>query len=325
MVTKTSENGLVLERSARPPDAFLADFDIDGHSLKTDHIAWLDEHIVRRDKAKSGIGGRWKVWLTGRASRSGGASHNYQLSERRIEAVERFLAGRMMPDRYTVVPVPMGEGAPIDAGIFENEMDRSVHVEAEFTAWGKPSRKRRHLIPNIKPWRRFNKQVLDFTIQVHKAQVEVFAPGFLPIRKGSLDVKLFVEVRELGTGDTALYEYVGTGVFSSLAPPGPTAGYWRTMFENGSKHRFATERPMDAEDFGAKASLKIDKPRNGIADSYIFGPQEGFFSDTKVKVKDLTLGKNDDLPTKVPKEIQAGGGLAFGDMKLVTTRPSWAN
>src|SRR5688500_14584589 len=41
--TGTSENGLVLELSTRPPDAYLADFDIGGHDLKPDHTAWLEE------------------------------------------------------------------------------------------------------------------------------------------------------------------------------------------------------------------------------------------------------------------------------------------
>lgn len=327
--TKTSENGLVLERSARPPDAYLADFDIGGHDLKTDHRDWLEEYIVQPDKVKSesGVNGRWLVRLTARASQSGSDDYNLALSQRRGDEVEKYLSGRIMAHRLGFARISLGEGVPLDSSSYENEMDRSVHVKAKFLSWGKPDRIE-PLIPEIKPWRRVNKKAVDFTIQVLKAQVEVNSVGggsVLPFRKGNIDIRLLLEVRELGNGDTAMYEYEGNGPYGHFDKPGWRWSEWLGRFENGGKHRFATERPMDAEDFGGGAWMKIDMPAEGLAENYTFGPKDSFLFPTKIKIKKLTFG-NFKGPPPTPRGFNlTGDGMATGKMKLVIGKPSWAD
>ena len=67
VLKKTSKEGFVFPRSENPKGAFLADFDIDGSSLKQDHKDWLDDNVVSPAKAKSHSSGGWQIELNGRA------------------------------------------------------------------------------------------------------------------------------------------------------------------------------------------------------------------------------------------------------------------
>lgn len=139
MLTKTSPNGFVFPTSVRPAGAILADFDIDGTRVKSDHTDWLDDHIVKPALARKYRNGVWVIDLTGRASQSAGEEHNLQLSWRRVRAVQSYL----MP-RLAGVPVQMftggqGEAKPYRVDEYEHEMDRSVEVRAEFVSTRRPA------------------------------------------------------------------------------------------------------------------------------------------------------------------------------------------
>lgn len=70
-------------------DALLYDFDIDGDTPKSAHIAYLAEVKEYLGKVKNvGSGRAFVIWIKGYASRTGSQSHNYQLSAIREQAVE---------------------------------------------------------------------------------------------------------------------------------------------------------------------------------------------------------------------------------------------
>ena len=71
VLKKTSKEGFVFPRSENPKGAFLADFDIDGASLKKLHEDWLKDNVVDPAKAKRHTKGMWEIELSGRASKSG--------------------------------------------------------------------------------------------------------------------------------------------------------------------------------------------------------------------------------------------------------------
>lgn len=83
--------GKILENKANAKvnsrSALLYNFDIDDSQLKAEHQKWLAEIAVPiLTRAR-----RFTIALKGTASRSGAASYNMQLSQRRVEATESFL------------------------------------------------------------------------------------------------------------------------------------------------------------------------------------------------------------------------------------------
>ncbi len=60
MLKKTSPEGVVVE-IVTTPTAALADFDVDGAELKSDHSKWLDLNIVDPIKRKKDIKGFWQI------------------------------------------------------------------------------------------------------------------------------------------------------------------------------------------------------------------------------------------------------------------------
>ncbi|MGO9326928.1 MAG: hypothetical protein ACLQJ0_02285, partial [Steroidobacteraceae bacterium] len=73
-------------------DALLWDFDIDSDELKSAHLAYLDEAMRFMFRVRNfGSGRSFKVWSKGKASRTGGDAHNYQLSVIRQGAVQTTL------------------------------------------------------------------------------------------------------------------------------------------------------------------------------------------------------------------------------------------
>lgn len=243
MPNATSEEGIVFEHGIRPPDAALADFDTDSFRLTRQHTEWLTDCIVRRNAAKAGLCGAW---------------YNQRLSSQRIRTVESFLRGRIRGDRLLFDPVILGESAPRDHALNENAMDRSVRVRADFIVCGTAARRRPLLEPTFNKWRTMNREVTDFEIHVLAADATVVEVGFpgIPVEQGTITVKLFVAVEERGTGDTARYEFVGEGPAGHFKPPSASATDWHQRFTRGTKHRFATGRPMDAEDFSGHACMK---------------------------------------------------------------------
>lgn len=68
-------------------------FDIDDATVKVEHQQWLNKVVVPLAKASK----RVEVLLKGTASRSGSKQYNEALSQRRVEAVQKYLVGQGVP------------------------------------------------------------------------------------------------------------------------------------------------------------------------------------------------------------------------------------
>ena len=327
VLKKTSKEGFVFPRSENPKGAFLADFDIDGASLKKLHEDWLKDNVVDPAKAKRHTKGMWEIELSGRASKSGSDEHNMWLSEQRLNAVASHLNKELagLPFRY--VPRVLGESSPYDSGEYEHELDRSVEVTAIFRGMKPKPFKPRLLIPKVHPWKReVNRKVMDFTLQVLRAEVAVttldLRIGPLSIGNGDARVKMYIRIDEVGTPDYALFEYSGSGPGSILGASislkkvkvGPGLSRFSAKYAAGKVHKFATDVEMDAADFAAPAFFKSDV----VGRMFKFGPETNLFGPVE-KIRDLSFGLTPDANL-----LKYAEATTFGEMKLVSSTPSWA-
>ena len=324
---ETSKNGFVFPRSENPKGAFLADFDIDGAKLKQDHKDWLDENVVKPATAKGSTAGGWHIELAGRASKSGSDGHNMWLSDQRVRAVQSYLDSKMAGLPFMFIPRVLGESAPIDAGEYENQLDRSVEVIAKFISVKPPIRRKPHiLIPKVHPWKRpVNRKVQDFKLQVMKAKITVFTIDFtlgpLSVGNGTATVKMLIRIDEVGTTDEALYEFsatgpgtvVGAGFSIGKIKPGIGASEYGATYKAGNNHPFATDVEMDAGDFGGPAIFKF----GAFGRALRFGPKDGLFGKQE-RIGDLSFGLGDEDFLKYAE------GVVAGEMEVVTSTPEWA-
>ena len=327
VLKKTSKEGFVFPRSENPKGAFLADFDIDGASLKKDHKDWLEDNVIRPAKAKGSSSGGWQIELNGRASRSGSDAHNMWLSDQRIQAVANYLYKQLSGLPFTFIPRVLGESSPFDGDEYEHELDRSVEVTAKFisTTPSKKIIKPRLLIPKVHPWKRpVNRKVQDFKLKVLRAKISITTLDvklpYISVGNGDFHAKLLIDIDEPGTADHALYEYkgaMGKGMIVKPRPgvrPGAGISRYRATYGEGEVHRFATDVEMDAQDFGGPAMFRTD----AIGRLLEFGPKTGLFR-TQEKIKDLSFGPSyDENPAKYAE------GTSLGELKLVEKWPDWA-
>ena len=137
MPKTTTPDGKVYQAKDKPSlQAYLYDFDIDGHGLKPAHTQWLDTKVVEqiRRSGKSSTNARWYIWLFGNASRTADEAHNLQLSSRRAHEVEKYLSTRLAGTPHQVIVVPLGEAKAMWDGWPDNiefEFYRSVTLAAE--------------------------------------------------------------------------------------------------------------------------------------------------------------------------------------------------
>ncbi len=323
---KTSTDGFVFPRSENPKGAFLADFDIDGATLKKDHRDWLDGNVIAPAKAKGHTSGGWQIELNGRASKSGSDAHNMWLSDQRVHAVASYLYKKLSGLPVMFVPRVLGESSPYDGDEYEHELDRSVEVTAKFLSV-KPRRiiKPVILIPKFHPWKRpVNRKVQDFKLKVLKAKISVSTVDvklpFISVGNGDFRVKMLIDIDETGTLDHALYEFegsMGKGMIVKFRPrvrPGAGFSKYRATHEAGEAHPFATEVEMDAQDFEGPAFFKTD----ALGRTFVFGPKPSFFSSQEA-ITDLSLG-----PASSESPLKYVEGAVFGEMKLVESTPDWA-
>jgi len=327
VLKKTSKEGFVFPRSENPKGAFLADFDIDGASLKKDHKDWLEDNVIRPAKAKGSSSGGWQIELNGRASRSGSDAHNMWLSDQRIQAVANYLYKQLSGLPFTFIPRVLGESSPFDGDEYEHELDRSVEVTAKFisTTPSKKIIKPRLLIPKVHPWKRpVNRKVQDFKLKVLRAKISITTLDvklpYISVGNGDFHAKLLIDIDETGTADHALYEFkgaMGKGMIVKPRPgvrPGAGISRYRATYGEGEVHRFATDVEMDAQDFGGPAMFRTD----AIGRLLEFGPKTGLFR-TQEKIKDLSFGPSyDENPAKYAE------GTSLGELKLVEKWPDWA-
>jgi hypothetical protein len=126
---RTSPMGFVHEVSSQPPRAYLADFDIDGATLKIAHLAWLSAKVIQ--PVKKGGRASWKVYLEGMTSRPASEVHNLWLSQRRAQAVVAYLTANLIGFKVDFDPHWSGELRAKEARHpeqKENASDRAVLV-----------------------------------------------------------------------------------------------------------------------------------------------------------------------------------------------------
>lgn len=326
MLKKTSKDGMVLQYSEKPAGAFLADFDIDGASLKPDHYAWLDRYILEPVKAKPTNSGQWKIRLLARASQSGSDEYNSLLSGLRAGNVASYLSRQLIGVPFFFSITKLGESSPFDTKKFENELDRSVEVFAKFLS-RKSSKPFIHVPKKIVHWKPLpSRKVSNFTLQVLKAKITIntldmkFGPGSVGL--GIAHVKMFIVIRESGSVGHALYKFEGAGRGSivGVSPsykkliPGPGISSFSESFENGAIHSFVTEIKLDAYDFEGDALFIKTIPRARL----IFGPKpRGFFSPNSC-INGLSLG----LPRTV-SFLKIGECDVMSELCVVRTVPPW--
>src|SRR5262249_57954358 len=114
----------------------LFNFDIDDDRGKLEHKFWLEENVVPVAAGSAFA----QVFLKGSASRSGAAWYNDKLSQRRVDAVRRYLEGQgVSPGRIALNWV--GEAEAAGRGVkdgSEDERDRAVSVLLKLLGVGEP-------------------------------------------------------------------------------------------------------------------------------------------------------------------------------------------
>lgn len=130
-----TEKGMVVAVKMGPPfEGVLADFDIEGHDLRVQHIWWITNRLVPHIKRRPS--NTWKIYLTGMASHSGSASYNKKLSGRRADAVEAAIRHFLPGVRFIFEKRADGETNASPA--WEDAADRAVHVQSHCLMVGVP-------------------------------------------------------------------------------------------------------------------------------------------------------------------------------------------
>jgi hypothetical protein len=132
---------------------------------------------------------------------------------------------------------------------------------------------------------------------------------------------MLIKISELGSSDSALYEFNGHGPGAILGakislkkglPVGVSK--WSAAYEAGEEHPFATDVEMDAEDFGGPAMFRFDL----VGRTLSFGPRRSFFSGQE-KIKHLSFGLTADVNL-----LKMAEATTPGKMTVVESVPAWA-
>lgn len=99
--------------------ALLYNFDIDGDTVKPEHIAFLQSKVVPLLQGNHG-----HLWMQGSTSKSGTNIHNMELSKRRVNNIASVLRAQGISDRQMQLDAVGEEQAQAHA--MEDESDRAV-------------------------------------------------------------------------------------------------------------------------------------------------------------------------------------------------------
>ena len=132
----TSKEGKVQQLVGTPLTCYLYDFDIDGATLKPEHLNWLDQlkqKVVDPTKSSGKGAAGLYVWLYGNASRTGDDAHNIGLSTRRALEVNNVVERKLVGIPHFTIVIPQGEALAKQRGWEDDtqlEFFRSVTVVA---------------------------------------------------------------------------------------------------------------------------------------------------------------------------------------------------
>jgi hypothetical protein len=244
MSNQKNATGYICEVSLAPPYAYLWDFAIDGDQLRPHHRQWLEKNVIAPIQAATEP---WTVYLQGTTSRTGSEAKNLNLSQRRAQNAQAFLASKISNGKCKFDTTWVGEAAAAAKGTpdkTEIATDRAVIVMAQKTVLPKPK-------PKPKP------PLFTFTISVPAVSFGKFSTEF-SIRmlrgvSGSMapagaDIALF-DVWDTKNNLAAYYQYVGAG----LSAPLPTPPVSTT--QKGPWNDFTTNVAVEITDFGGWASF----------------------------------------------------------------------
>ena len=99
--------------------ALLYNFDIDGDTVKPEHITFLQSKVIPLLQ-----GDRGHIWMQGSTSKSGVNTHNMELSKRRVNNIASVLRAQGISDRQMQLDAVGEEQAQAHA--MEDESDRAV-------------------------------------------------------------------------------------------------------------------------------------------------------------------------------------------------------
>lgn len=285
-VIRTSLSGNVTDYS---PDgmhmnAKLADFDVNGTSLKSSHERWLDEAILRINSGHRSF--IWHIWINGGASLTGmhvlpNNGLNYWLAAHRGAEVEGYLkariraAGAVYHDVGTAgVQLPAYMGHPVGV---ENDSDRAVLVQITSDSTPPPPPRRAVSIPLSK----------NFAVRFVKgSSLGAIAPG--------IDAADF-EIADTDNNQYALYRYNGDSIGAGISLFGISLSY---TFK-GDWTDFHTVDAVNVVDFdGSSRFSNAGIPFTPVSKNYLH-------------ISPAATRTTDD-PLEIETGETFGGGASFG-------------
>ena len=126
----TSKEGKVQQLVGTPLTCYLYDFDIDGATLKPEHLNWLDQlkqKVVDPTKSSGKGAAGLYVWLYGNASRTGDDAHNIGLSTRRALEVNNVVERKLVGIPHFTIVIPQGEALAKQRG-WEDDTEPGVSL-----------------------------------------------------------------------------------------------------------------------------------------------------------------------------------------------------
>lgn len=237
----------------------LANFEIDSHELRGEHKKFLRNQLYPNLSSEGRI-----TLIEGHASETGDPQHNKQLSEKRAEAVERFLVEELGLPSHRILNVKgVGETEQVNAdGPLEDPAERSVIVGYEaYTP--EPIIRRPETKVKDDEGRRFTKWEIEFQFD-HSDNLDDIIVDDSPsdLVKQMLDqksIKVRLQNREENDARTLtgyiVYRGLEIGIWLTT-PPGE--GSWSQPFE------FETQNPLaEMEWHGKTGQIQIGKAATG--------------------------------------------------------------
>jgi len=242
MSNQKNSTGYICEVSLSPPYAYLWDFEIDGDQLRPHHRQWLDKNIITSIQAATEP---WTVYLQGTTSRTGSEAKNLNLSQRRAQNAQAYIASKLSGAKCNFNSSWVGEAAAAARGTpdkTEIATDRAVIVMAQLDVLPKPKPKPKPPLFTFTvsvPTPSFGKFSTEFSIRMLRAVGGSVAPA-------GGDLVLF-DVWDTKNNLAAHYQYLGLGVAVPL--PAPPVSYTG----QGEWNYFTTNVAVEITDFGGWA------------------------------------------------------------------------
>jgi hypothetical protein len=286
------------DNTSNVPRVLLADFGVDLDILRPKHVEWLDGlGRFLRAHAFPPTKGKWVITITGRASKTGSDYHNRYLSERRCNAVRKYLAMRLVGVSIEFAPTYLGEASPFNTKINENARDRSVEV---------------FVVPSVVPIRidldpspggEERKKVFDLSVTDFLVHTIGSPTAKVPI--GWCWWKMNLTITDPDTEDTELYFFEGDGP-SPINARGMAPGEgWSRSARSGNIQPFVASSKHKANSFEGRAQVAVMK---FLAGQFHAGGELG---------KGFAFGKADKFVLQeafpgLPLLCTASGTLKFG-------------